>query len=217
MLQKAEEAHIVNVSSINGFWATSGPSTPFTAYCAAKFAVRGFTEALLTDLAVNAPHIKCSVVMPGHVGTQIRANSRKVVAGVESDSLTPGEIGRMRERLNRTGQNEADLTDEDLRAMIEDEARLVVKTAPTSAEEAARIMLDGVRANRWRILVGEDAELVDRQVRATPEEAYTTEFFDRYGTAIGRKGRSGSYLHRIWALRRLIIVCSHDFRLDSGP
>ena len=45
MLQKASEAHIVNTSSVNGFWASLGPTTSHTAYSAAKFAVKGFTEA----------------------------------------------------------------------------------------------------------------------------------------------------------------------------
>jgi NAD(P)-dependent dehydrogenase (short-subunit alcohol dehydrogenase family) len=49
MLQKAEEGHIVNTSSINGFWASVGPRIPRTAYSAAKFAVKGFTEALIAD------------------------------------------------------------------------------------------------------------------------------------------------------------------------
>ena len=47
------------------------PGTPHTAYSAAKFAVRGFTEALITDFRVNAPHLRASVVMPGHIGTSI--------------------------------------------------------------------------------------------------------------------------------------------------
>jgi len=81
LMMKASEAHIVNTSSVNGFWASIGPGRPHTAYCAAKFAVKGFTEALMTDLAVNAPHIKCSVVMPGHIGTEIVANSRKILSG----------------------------------------------------------------------------------------------------------------------------------------
>src|SRR6267378_6330745 len=63
LLLKAEEGHIVNASSVNGFWASIGPHLPQTAYAAAKFAVKGFTEALITDLRINAPHIKCSVVM----------------------------------------------------------------------------------------------------------------------------------------------------------
>ena len=46
MLQKADAGHIVNTSSINGFWASIGPRVPHTAYSAAKFAVKGFTEAL---------------------------------------------------------------------------------------------------------------------------------------------------------------------------
>src|SRR3954451_21673708 len=50
MLQRAEEDHIVNTSSVNGFWASIGPRVPHTAYSAAKFAVKGFTEALITDL-----------------------------------------------------------------------------------------------------------------------------------------------------------------------
>jgi len=81
MMMAADAGHIVNTSSCNGFWASLGPYRSHTAYCAAKFAVKGFTEALITDLRLNAPHIKCSVVMPGHIGTFIYANSRKFLAG----------------------------------------------------------------------------------------------------------------------------------------
>ena len=80
MLQKADKGHIVNTSSVNGFWAQIGVNIPQTAYSAAKFAVKGFSEALQTDLRLNAPHIKCSVVMPGHIGTGIAANTGKVQA-----------------------------------------------------------------------------------------------------------------------------------------
>src|ERR1051325_10050131 len=45
MLMKADEAYIVNTSSVNGFWATVGPLQSHTAYSAAKFAVKGFSEA----------------------------------------------------------------------------------------------------------------------------------------------------------------------------
>ena len=55
MLQKAEEGHIVNTSSVNGFWASVGPRIPHTAYSAAKFAVKGFTEALITDCGSTRP------------------------------------------------------------------------------------------------------------------------------------------------------------------
>src|SRR3954447_18294708 len=63
LMLKADEGHIVNTSSANRFWASVGMGVPHTAYSAAKFAVKGFTEALINDLRLNAPHIKCSVVM----------------------------------------------------------------------------------------------------------------------------------------------------------
>ena len=78
LLLKADEGHIVNTSSVNGFWASVGMGVPHTAYSAAKFAVKGFTEALINDLRLNAPHIKCSVVMPGHIGTSIVSNTRVI-------------------------------------------------------------------------------------------------------------------------------------------
>ena len=65
LLLASDEGHVLNTSSINGLWASVGPATPHTAYSAAKFAVRGFTEALITDFRVNAPHLHASVVMPG--------------------------------------------------------------------------------------------------------------------------------------------------------
>jgi NAD(P)-dependent dehydrogenase (short-subunit alcohol dehydrogenase family) len=66
---------LVNTSSVNGLWAALGPGMPNTAYCAAKFAVRGFTEALIEDLRSNAPQVRVAVVMPGHVGTDIIGNT----------------------------------------------------------------------------------------------------------------------------------------------
>ena len=68
---------LVNTSSVNGFWATLGPGMPNTAYSTAKFAVKGFTEALIEDLRTNAPQVRVAVVMPGHVGTDIVANSMR--------------------------------------------------------------------------------------------------------------------------------------------
>ena len=47
----SDEGHIINTSSINGFWASLG-GTPHTSYSAAKFAVKGFSEALIDDFKV---------------------------------------------------------------------------------------------------------------------------------------------------------------------
>jgi len=150
-LAASDEGHIVNTSSVNGFWASIGNDRPHTAYSAAKFAVKGFTEALMTDLAVNAPHVKASVVMPGHIGTSIVQNS------IEFGSR--------------------DMTDEE-REMGKVADQLFHDMAPMTAAEAANVILDGVRADKWRILVGDDAHRLDEAVRANPEGAYEANFGD---------------------------------------
>ncbi len=190
LLQKADAGHIINTSSVNGFWAAIAPHIPQTAYAAAKFAVKGFTEALITDLRINAPHIKCSVVMPGHIGTSIVANSRKVQSGNDSDVMTPKEIAQARARIASMGRDATALSDDEVRKIVADRAKRFLEEAPTSAAEAARIILDGVRNERWRILVGRDAEQLDARVRAAPERAYEPDFFESFETEAGwRLGR----------------------------
>ena len=187
MLQAADEAHIVNTSSVNGFWASLGPNVSHTAYAAAKFAVKGFTEALITDLALNAPHIRCSVVMPGHIGTSIVANSRKVMTRRDEDDLSEQDLARARERLAKAGLNISELSDAAVQAMAAEQHRRFLEDAPTTASEAATIILDGVRAERWRILVGDDAHRMDELVRKDPEAAYTPEFFGVLAQEVGWK------------------------------
>ena len=97
LLVAADEGHIVNTSSVNGFWASIGPDRPHTAYSAAKFAVKGFTEALLTDLRVNAPHVKASVVMPGHIGTSIVQNSMRHGVNELDDETRAADGSRQRD------------------------------------------------------------------------------------------------------------------------
>jgi len=177
MLMKANEGHIINTSSVNGFWASLGPMTPHTAYAAAKFAVKGFTEALITDLRLNAPHIKCSVVMPGHIGTEIAANSRKVLKGApDSDDVSAEEIAGARARMKRQGVPVDGLTDAQITAMIQGMGAAFRDNAPMSAAEAAKVILDGLKAERWRILVGADAHALDERVRADPETVYDPDF-----------------------------------------
>jgi short-subunit dehydrogenase len=71
-LARQREAHVVNLSSIFGIVAPPGQ----TAYCASKFAVRGFSESLRHELAVAASPVRLSVVHPGGVATNIVRNSR---------------------------------------------------------------------------------------------------------------------------------------------
>ena len=134
LLRNAEEGHIVNTSSVNGFWASLGPARPHTAYSAAKFAVKGFTEALITDLRINAPHIKCSVVMPGQIGTSIRANTRKIHSGDrESDAIDAAGLAQARERFALLGRDVSQLSDDQLRNLVAELERRFRDEALTSA------------------------------------------------------------------------------------
>jgi NAD(P)-dependent dehydrogenase (short-subunit alcohol dehydrogenase family) len=183
LLVKADEAHIVNTSSVNGFWASIGMGVPHTAYSAAKFAVKGFSEALINDLRLNAPHVKCSVVMPGHIGTSIVSNTRQVQNG--ADRLSPNELVQARQRLKGMGVPVETMSDDEIQQRAFDRARAFRDEAPTTAAQAARIILDGVKAERWRILVGDDANKLDELVRQAPEKAYTSEFYENLIKTVG--------------------------------
>lgn len=88
-LAKQREAHIVNLSSLFGLIAPPGQ----TAYCAAKFAVRGFSESLRHELAIANSPVKLSVVHPGGVSTNIVRNSRTGV-GVTDNARRAQSIDR---------------------------------------------------------------------------------------------------------------------------
>jgi NAD(P)-dependent dehydrogenase (short-subunit alcohol dehydrogenase family) len=178
LLIASDEAHIVNTSSVNGFWASLGLGRPHTAYSSAKFAVKGFTEALLTDLRLNAPHVHASVVMPGHIGTGILLNSFRYF-GLDPKTADAEQLGQLRERLASMGIDASAASDEDLRNGLQMQGEMFRDLAPTSAAQAATIILDGVRADRWRILVGEDAEQLDEMVRDDPENAYEPSFIEQ--------------------------------------
>jgi NAD(P)-dependent dehydrogenase (short-subunit alcohol dehydrogenase family) len=163
---------LVNTSSVNGFWATLGPGMPNTAYCTAKFAVKGFTEALIEDLRTNAPQVRVAVVMPGHVGTDIVANSMRAHGVVpESGPLNDIQQERRAELIRRGALAEGSTADE-MRQTLEKMSADFRDSAPLSAAGAATIILDGVRSGAWRILVGQDAAGLDAAVRANPEDAY---------------------------------------------
>ena len=185
MLVKADAGHIVNTSSVNGFWASIGPGLPHSAYSAAKFAVKGFSEALITDLRNTAPHVKVSVVMPGHIGTQIAANSRKLHTGNDSETLTAPEIARARARMAMLNPAAAGLPDAEIQRLSVERERSFEADAPMTAAQAATVILDGVKADRWRILVGKDAELLDARVRQNPEAVYEPEFYQQFATDAG--------------------------------
>lgn len=180
LLLAAEEGHIINTSSTNALWACLGHDTPHTAYSTAKFAIKGFSEALMVDLKVNAPHIKVSVVMPGQIGTSIYLNSGRILWGESDDvQLSEQEEEKLRRKLVESGAAVEDVADkEGIQKYLFQQGEDFRDNSPMSAAEAAVIILDAVRREQWRILVGEDAISLDIAVRKFPEQAYDDNFFD---------------------------------------
>ena len=126
-LIESGDGHIINVSSVFGLFSVPGHG----AYSAAKFAVRGFTEALRQEVALAGHPVKVTTVHPGGIKTNI-ARNMTTVDGVNKEKLT--------KTFDR-------------------------KLANTTPEQAARTILDGVRKNRARVLVGPDARALDLIVR----------------------------------------------------
>ena len=132
-LAQKPEAHIVNISSIFGIIAPPGQ----TAYCAAKFAVRGFSESLRHELQMAGSPIRLSVVHPGGVATNIARNSR-TGTGVSDNAFRAQSI----ERFDTM--------------------------ARTTPEAAARRIIEGIEKNQPRILIGNDARMMDLLQRFRP-------------------------------------------------
>jgi NAD(P)-dependent dehydrogenase (short-subunit alcohol dehydrogenase family) len=186
MLIQAPEGHLINTSSVNGFWASLGPTTAHTSYSSAKFAVKGFTEALINDFRMNAPHVKVSLVMPGHIGTSIIINSARIL-GRDPKEMSDDQLDEARQSIERLGFDVSGSTNDQIRQMLQLRAEIFRDQAPMSAAQAAQVILDGVREERWRILVGDDAHILDQMVRETPEEAYEGSFMERFVAASGWK------------------------------
>jgi len=86
LLRRSASGHIVNVASMSGF-----AGMPFQSpYCATKFAVRGFTEALRAELDSVGIGVTC--VMPGVTSSQILASARS------RDPALTGRLGKLQMR-----------------------------------------------------------------------------------------------------------------------
>jgi NAD(P)-dependent dehydrogenase (short-subunit alcohol dehydrogenase family) len=180
---------LVNMSSVAGFWPTAGNGVPLTAYCASEFAIKGFSEALIPDLRANAPQVRVVVVMPGQVNTDMAANSRRALGLPDIEQLSDAELMEMipeeaRTVLTAMGLLAEDFSADDLRRAIphiKDEFR----GKGFTAAKAATIILAGVRSGAWRILVGDEAKMLDEQVRANPEAPFNYENYpEMYGPLI---------------------------------
>src|SRR5215211_3150141 len=146
--------------------------------------VKGFTEALMEDLRVNAPHVTAAVVMPGHIGTDIVLNSRRIITG--HDEMTADDLAQVRADIARRGLPVDGLDDEALEDFIRSMGEGFRDNAPMSAAAAATFILDSVKAGTWRILVGDDAVALDEAVRANPERAYGPDGIGLSTVTLGR-------------------------------
>lgn len=132
VLKEQESAHIVNVSSVFGLIAPAEQ----TAYCSAKFAVRGFTESLRHEMEGTKVSVSC--VHPGGIKTNIVNNAR---LGAE----TPGEWKQQ-------------------------STKIFNKVAKTSPDEAAEVILTGIKNKDPRILIGADARAISFISRLFPKK-----------------------------------------------
>jgi NAD(P)-dependent dehydrogenase (short-subunit alcohol dehydrogenase family) len=123
------DGHVVNVSSLFGLFAVAGQA----AYNSAKFAVRGFTEALRQEMALAGHPVKVTAVHPGGIKTAIARN-----AGA-AEGFDAKQVAKVFDK----------------------------RLANTTPQRAAQIILDGVRKNKARVLVGRDAQVLDLIVRLT--------------------------------------------------
>ena len=106
--------------------------------------------------------------MPGHVGTDIVRNSLRGRGLPDPEQMTHAQL----EDLIPADLRPEGATPEDLRKLLIDASDGFRDKAPVSAVQAAGIILDGVQAGTWRILIGDDARLIDTFVRTNPESAY---------------------------------------------
>lgn len=154
LLLAADVAQLVNMSSVKGFWASRGPTRPHTAYSTAKFAVKGFTEGLITDFRNNAPHVHASVVMPGHVGTSITVNTMRAHRGEVSPEIA-AQAEAFRQKAPLTAADAARII---LAAVRRDEWRIFVGDDAKELDEA-------VRADPWGAYDPDFAGLVVEEVQ----------------------------------------------------
>ena len=123
------DGHVINVSSLFGLMSVPGQA----AYNSAKFAVRGFTEALRQEMALAGHPVGVTTVHPGGIKTAIARNA------VVAEGLDREKMAKMFDK----------------------------RLARTSPKRAAQIILEAVRKDKARVLVGADAKALDLLVRLT--------------------------------------------------
>jgi hypothetical protein len=100
--------------------------------------------------------------------------------GRDPKQMPDDRLQEARESIARLGFDVGDATNDEIRQLLQQRAEVFRDEAPMTAAEAAKVILDGVREERWRILVGDDAHILDRMVREAPEDAYEPSFMQRF-------------------------------------
>lgn len=134
-LRASGDGHVINTSSVFGLIAFPGQCT----YNSAKFAVRGFTEALRLELEITGAPVSASCVHPGGIKTNIARASK------------------MHESMAELGIDDRD-----------EARRNFEKAFRVTADDAAEVILRGVQRNDARILIGTDARIMDFMQRLIP-------------------------------------------------
>jgi butyryl-CoA dehydrogenase len=126
-LRASGEGHVVNISSVFGLISVPTQAV----YNSAKFAVRGFTDALRMELEIEGAPVSCTTVHPGGIKTNIARNAR----------LDEG----LAEQAGGAAQAVSGFD----------------KLALTSPEKAARQIIAAIEKDRRRALIGPDAPVID--------------------------------------------------------
>ena len=128
---------MINISSVFGLLGIPSQS----AYNSAKFAVRGFTDALRTELDIEDCGVSATTIHPGGIRTNIARNARFEFA--EHEEAIDAE-----------------------QAAVDFE-----KFTRTTPDKAAQLIIGAVEKNKRRALIGPDAHVFDAAARISPRGA----------------------------------------------
>ncbi|KAJ9461933.1 putative oxidoreductase SadH [Diplonema papillatum] len=173
LLERSEPSGVIVMSSVLGLYGTMTRAHPQSAYISGKFAVRGFTESLLAELSIRAPHVVVSCVHPGFVGTNIFRGAAL------PDQVADKEKARVSllQTARALGLGVTDSsTHEEIASAV---AEFVKETAAITAVEASTEILSRHARGHTRILIGADAWVIDVFVRLFGHDVYSA-WFDAF-------------------------------------
>ena len=139
LLKREPVAHIVNVSSVFGLIAPVGQ----TAYSAAKFAVRGFSEALRHEL--EGTPIRLSVVHPGGIKTNIARNARLGANSQQRQEVVQAAMAKMEASFTTSPEDAAERI---AQGILRDEPRILIGKDATQIDWIQRVF----PTTYWKIM-----------------------------------------------------------------